>query len=402
MTVLSVAKSIASVSEHLSQPQLHPIRKLLAFRKTYRRHDQLISIHESATLAEALGIMARANISAVPVYRTPEDDIHGREYMGIVSVSDVLAWTVFQKFVGDLEYLDTVDPQTFQELQEEKAHYFQTAVGDLLGMTLESAESWTLHSSDPILSLIYMFASGRYHRCLVIDEDAKISAATYGDGTARVPLGAAVTMVTQTDVVRYISENRVEIDGEAIDKILSSVVAKDIEQLQRRMTPDESDPNQVLDKQNRVPRKVIYASSDMSALSAFKTMFMHRLRALPVVNPAHQIVANISTSDLRGITPDTLHRLTLPILEFIDTIPARSSGDAATHPGSGSGSGSGLDARAVSVAKNMSMEDMIQMLLGKNVHRLWVTRDQSDQLAGVVSMTDILCTLIPVDQAAHK
>ena len=56
-----------------------------------------------------------------------------------------------------------------------------------------------------------------------------------------------------------------------------------------------------------------------------------------VCDDAYRIVANISVSDLRGIKPEYVDRLALPVVEFL----RRQRGDNAPHLLGGASGGSG-------------------------------------------------------------
>jgi hypothetical protein len=99
----------------------------------------LISVHSSTPIHQVLEILRLNNILAVPVYNHPKDDPKlGKEYVGIVSVYDVVAWTVFQKVLDTMEQVegDVVKPienvnveESFRkwlELEEDVKAYFDT------------------------------------------------------------------------------------------------------------------------------------------------------------------------------------------------------------------------------------------------------------------------------------
>ena len=59
------------------------------------------------------------------------------------------------------------------------------------------------------------------------------------------------------------------------------------------------------------------SASETTALEAFALMDAERVSALGICDDEFKIVANISISDLRGITPANLHRLSLNVDEFL-------------------------------------------------------------------------------------
>jgi CBS-domain-containing membrane protein len=59
------------------------------------------------------------------------------------------------------------------------------------------------------------------------------------------------------------------------------------------------------------------SASRTTALEAFALMDAERVSALGICDDEYKIVANVSISDLRGITPTNIHRLSLNIDEFL-------------------------------------------------------------------------------------
>ncbi|KAI9190802.1 uncharacterized protein BJ171DRAFT_46635 [Polychytrium aggregatum] len=361
----------------------HPIKKLLEHRRTYRPYHPLISIHESTTLGDVLRTLSDHAILAVPVYSIPEEEPTGKQFTGIISVYDILAWTVFQKMFDGLHVSKpsaSIDLASFQRIQKEQAHYFDTPVKVLVGMTSESVDSWTLHSSDPISSLVQMFATGRYHRCLVIDEDALVASALLDDdgpGPTAPPTGSSITMITQTDVIRYLYDMRSSIDVSAVETIFS-LHASQVEELQKRQE----------DNKKSNGRRVVAVPQNVSALAAFRIMYENMVRAVPIVDPHNRIIANLSASDLRGITPGKLDQLLLPVFEFLETGIHREPNQLKAD-------------QLRDVNKSAQLGEVIESMIDTGIHRVWVT-GYRDKIAGVVTMTDVLCAFVPVSQALEE
>ena len=61
------------------------------------------------------------------------------------------------------------------------------------------------------------------------------------------------------------------------------------------------------------------SASRTTALEAFALMDAERVSALGICDDEYKIVANVSISDLRGITPTNIHRLSLNIERIPET-----------------------------------------------------------------------------------
>ena len=98
---------------------------------------------------------------------------------------------------------------------------------------------------------------------------------------------------------------------------------------------------------------------ETSALDAFALMDAEGVSALGVCDDAYRIVANVSVSDLRGLTPDTVDRLALPIVEFLRV----QRGDA--QGGSGYG-----DVRVVSCGVDDTVGRVVELLATRDPPRV--------------------------------
>ncbi|KAH9266654.1 hypothetical protein BASA83_010461 [Batrachochytrium salamandrivorans] len=282
-TAQALHEAASAVYSHLS---LTPISQVLRHMHRSRGIKPLISVHEDTELGLSLTIMRNANILAIPVYRIPKAEPTGKVFTGIVSVFDILANTVFQQ-VFDSMCVDKSQPplmerdefQRYTKIMEEEKAFFTTKIGDLVGKTRESSESWILHSYDPLSSLLQILTCDNRHRALIVDDEAISASASNTDdgyGPTAPPSGSLFAL----------------------------------------------------------SRRPIY-----SALEGFRTLYIHRVPAVAVVEDTGRLVANLSASDL-------------PTSMIVDII-----------------------------------------------HRMWVV-DGEDHPIGVLSMSDILSVFVPEDGAA--
>lgn len=62
---------------------------------------------------------------------------------------------------------------------------------------------------------------------------------------------------------------------------------------------------------------VISISTKDLAIDGFKKMFYSSINAVVVIDEKGKIVANLSVSDLRNISEETIEYIRLPVLEFL-------------------------------------------------------------------------------------
>ncbi|KAJ3117028.1 hypothetical protein HK100_000904 [Physocladia obscura] len=371
-----------------------PISTLIAHLRS-RQPDSLpltlISVHENTPLSQVLRVLSENNILAVPVYRDSVDFQAEKVFTGIVSIYDVLAYTVFQKLFNDLENLETeVTSSSFQNVDKEAAEFFSTSVSVLLGQTAESAMSWTLHSSEPCSVLLQMITTPPYHRILVIDDDEAIRRVIFDEEDVPQNTTGCVLMITQRDLLEFIYTYRDTIQPSAVSHVLTTPVAT-IEYIAKQYSShhnnQQDDANQIASALFQKPH-VIKVPAECTALAAFRIMYMHRVSAVAITvsNTDPKIVANLSASDLRGITTgaddgDHVTRLEallmLPVFEFLERVAGRRAGGQIA-----------VDQLRTAVRAD-SFEHVVRTVLGDGIHRVWI-EDGEEGVVGVLTVGDML------------
>ncbi|KAI8848445.1 hypothetical protein BC829DRAFT_394034 [Chytridium lagenaria] len=326
-----------------------PIAALLAHRKIRfageggdrkTLGDSVVAVEESTEVGTVMCIMARYRIVAVPVFRKRESG--KEEYLGIVSIQDVLAWTVFQRVFDKIELENTQHAfSRWLEVDAEVKSFFQTPVSSLLGLTRESnmtcgaaGGTWMLRASDSITTLLRMLTI--FHRVLVVGEDG-VKGAEAGGELGEVRKGEKVTLVTQTDLLRWIVDYRDSFAAVPMAVLLSSRIP---EVLQHRLhlhpsskTPFDATADPIFPKSKEQQtstthgemltlasrrRHIIAVPSTWSALQCFRVMHLHRLSAVPIMDTSasatslvarEQVVANLSAESLAS--------LLLPVKTFL-------------------------------------------------------------------------------------
>jgi len=117
---------------------------------------------------------------------------------------------------------------------------------------------------------------------------------------------------------------------------------------------------------------LVCVHSDCTALQAFRLMMERGLICVPVVDRGRgDLVGVFSCSDIKGISAETLHRMNLPVLQFIEAMTGQKP--------------------AVPIAYNSKsqLSQIIPHMLAAKVHRVFLV-DSALVPTGVVTMTDII------------
>jgi CBS domain-containing protein len=157
-------------------------------------------------------------------------------------------------------------------------------------------------------------------------------------------------------------------------------------------------------------KPVFSVPHSMPAAEAFRTMLLTSGVSAAAVLCDGQLVGNLSPTDLRGIAPEELAQLDLPVLEFLEM---RNTGDTVHVPGSlasvygvkaphKAATGKSNEGNLACVSINATMGQLISLLAERGVHRVYVIggeerpdgEETDRKLCGVVSLSDILTAVI--------
>lgn len=158
--------------------------------------------------------------------------------------------------------------------------------------------------------------------------------------------GELVAMLTQTDVLNYLYQNKEK---------LGSKISQTVESLGLGKKATDT------------------LSNHVTALEAFRIVSQHLARAMPIAQNG-TIIANISCSDLRGIHQDTVKFVIKPVMEYLNFI----------HEGK--------VPAPVTCTPSTPLLDVIELLLKNKIHRVWVVHPT---YVGVISITDVIHQFAP-------
>ncbi|TPX66222.1 hypothetical protein CcCBS67573_g07899 [Chytriomyces confervae] len=130
-----------------------------------------------------------------------------------------------------------------------------------------------------------------------------------------------------------------------------------------------------------ITNKVKTMSTSETALEGYNRMAAAKILALPVVDNAGLVVATLSASDLRGLSKETLPYVGLNVLEFLGKMNTNIGKDATS-----------------SVSAEDTLKDAVQLLVERNVHRLWIL-DMMLRPVGVVSQSDVMAAILGLPTA---
>lgn len=245
-----------SAPEGQLQEQLRDV----AAAELARKCRKLVKIDMTTTLDEALQLMRDENILSVPVYNA-----FSKEWVGLLTIHDILYYVAFKDFDEDGNISDTFDNGN-------------QAAGNLIEQT-ESTTFPVAGLSDTVEDLLEPLSKG-FHRILV-----RLPIDSGQSDTAESEL----RIVSQTDILRC---------GLLFDcsaKWGMSVVELGLEKA-----------------------NVISMTSDETALQGFKRMATRDVSALAVVSAeTGKLLTVLSSSDLRGLTSNLMMRVNMPVIQFL-------------------------------------------------------------------------------------
>jgi len=275
---------------------------------------EVISVSYDTRLQEVFDVLAKNRFIAVPVRHNELEP----SYVGIVSILDI---------IGSI-FLDEPIAAQPEITQEELLSYWNSArnkpVGTTLGFTKESDFLLYFYHYERLHKVLDPFHKG-YHRVLV--------------GTPE-----EVRYLSQSDVVSFICQHMEQL-GEVKKYKARTLINAD--------------------------RKLITVIPSQTAWSAFRKMASARTTVAPVLDEHKKIVANLSVSDIRSLTTETLPDLLLPVSEYLKKyhrwqIP-----------------------KVISVGPMDTLETILPKIVENRIHNIWVL-DTDGKLIGLVSLTDII------------
>jgi CBS domain-containing protein len=284
------------------------------------------------TVRDVHNLLAEKKILSVPV----RVEKGCSDYLGMVDVLDVVFFVLYKV---------TGEPKTVEEVQWSswcqdlgKLQVKGEELGDIKVEKLFSEDSvykaaakWTPVSQKGTLSqLLELFAAG-VHR---------VAVTSHMEGYVR-------NIVSQSDVLAYISKHQ---------DLLGDWADKSLEEVGLATGKDTS--------------RVICMAQESQVIHAFYLMYYNDVHAVAIVDSEGELCANISASDVRGLSD--LSMLLLPVMEYLREVNRHSPPKA-----------------PLTVLSNTCLKSAINKMAMYRVHRLWIV-DGKGKPTGVVAIQDIL------------
>jgi len=256
--------------------------------------------------------------------------------IGVLNITDLATAIAFQEcfaqFKDKVAKIGEINREGYAKLL--KTDLFTSKVSEVLGISAEGKTVWEYQDTEKLDTILEVFSKG-VHRVLVHTKDGKLR------------------MLSQSDVVNYLKHHL---------RDLGHIVEESVESLG------------LVDQKT----KILTISMYESALVGYQRMYNMgwEFSALPVVDKTGDVVATLSTSDLRGLTKLYFPSLLLPVLDFVRQQRGGSRTTVWTQPSS-------------------PLSDVIHKVVWANVHRVWVIKNH--KIFGVITLSDIICKFSPYD-----
>ncbi|CAG8823224.1 22442_t:CDS:2, partial [Racocetra persica] len=119
-------------------------------------------------------------------------------------------------------------------------------------------------------------------------------------------------------------------------------------------------------------RKVVTGYDHETALNVYRRMAEHKLTGIAIVNREQELVGNLSASDLRGLSYESIDSLVFPVLKFLATL---ANCENLLNP--------------IKATPESSLEEILKLITVNRIHRVWIIDDKK-HVKDVVSLTDLI------------
>lgn len=281
---------------------------------------QLVVVDSLNTVQEVLHTLASKGILSAPVM---DRDSAGGKCLGFIDVLDIVALGF---------KIMKASNATLQEFFSNPL--FEKRVKDALAGSVFAYDDWKpVEETTSLLQVLCEFTRPgmfRPHRLPVVDVE-----------------GTVIGIISQSDILKVAAKNL---------RLLGDCVHKSIETL-------------------KLEHAVIAARSNVPARDVFGLLTENRVHGIAIVeHPSSTLLANLSASDLRGMTRDDLQLFDKPVLEFLEALYKKRN--LTLSP-------------PVSCRPKTELAQIISLLDDNDIHRVFVT-DDAQHAIGVISMGDVV------------
>jgi len=311
---------------------------------------RLVVLDKNMKIADAARLLQQENFISAPVF-----DKEMKYFVGILDVVDIARWVA----------LGCSLERAYKDKDFENFGFADGTVQDILNQSEKSKRIFIFDSNQSLESAMKIL-SFRDHRVIVCNSREwhhvllpVVSPQTNKIEFKEIETSKSYSILTQSDVVQYIFQHR--------DKFSPPLFQQFSQQLDVLGLVDVTSGG----------ASIVKAIKSERAIDGFLKMFDEGVSALAIVDKNGRLVANLSASDLRGLTEDKLKFLGLPISKYLKAV------------------GSSKLRKPVTCSPKDSLNDLINKVVPSRIHRVWVT-DSSEIPLGVVSLTDIITIAVGI------
>jgi 5'-AMP-activated protein kinase regulatory gamma subunit len=318
---------MSSLNEEMQQHVRKLERYTLDDVVKQKPRQNLISIDRSASVEEALKILAEHRILSLPIH----DEAR---FIGIVNIMDLVLFICFGSHFSDADVTPTVLDTNAS---------FNTPISVVTGLSEESKQTWMFDRESKLPDIMEPFSLG-IHRVLVPSNKTS----RQPDVTEAIMIENEAILLTQTDLVNFLYR-RVDELGPMVKRTIGELSLASDENTTRLLTIS---PHHV-------------------ALEGFRKIGIREITAVAVTDDTDKVIGTLSSSDLRGITRYSLGRLFLPVMDFLKEM----------H--------SGHVPKPITCTLDMPLIELMKLVCNHRLHRVWVVHEDG-RLLDVVTLSDIL------------
>jgi predicted transcriptional regulator len=301
----------------------------------------LFDVSASTPIVEVFNLLEQKNILSVPVFGQPGSwlgaggdniVIGGKQYIGIVSVLDLVACVFRNSSTTSFGINEKALVTT------ELMKVLGWPVSSAIGSTDESLSLWIEQDDKAVMDAMEQFAKG-VHRALVLPISG---------------LANEVKLLTQTDVVTFLSEKRFQ--SASLERIFNSKL-KDLHQ------PDQT-------------KDIVNVSMSDNLIDALNVLLESKVHGVGVVDDEGKLKSVLSVSDLRGMMAPRLASLRfLTVSDFLQQKEPRRFDEVVPVP--------------FICNHDDRLGIIVEAILQLHFHRVWLI-DNKNQPTDVLTLTDII------------
>jgi CBS domain-containing protein len=317
----------------------------------------LIVLNSEETVSSALDKLAYHNISSAPVLLKQSNESENftgiSGVLGFIDMLDILAYLV-KVVTGKMKSnFDKIPPSfsteilNFEDIDiiKKRSHEFKVqSVTELID--LSGRNSFNVLYQDMTLQDALRFYAQGIHRIAVLDNSNNV----FG-------------VVSQWTIADYLEWNNR--DTSQVPSLKGSI------------------KNFRFKTEN-----VISVNKNERTIDAFMKMHTNQLSALAILDDSGNLISNLSASDLKGLREKDFQELLKPVGEFIANMRTQ-------------------QARPINYLisvdeNNNSVFDVFQIIKKEQVHRVYVVEGEQRKPKAVISLTDIMRALLPIETHATQ